>query len=188
MGLRLNTYRTPDAYNRVEYRKGGYVLHVLRRIMWDSKTHDDNFIAMMKDFVKTYTNRNASTEGFQAVVEKHMTPAMDLDGDHQMNWFFNEWVYGTEIPRYHLQYSITPEKDGTFLLKGALAQSDVTDQFKMIIPIYVDVDGKIGYLGNAALQGNRTNEFQVRLQQKPKRVLINAYHDVLATESVSEQK
>jgi hypothetical protein len=188
MGLRLNTYRTPDAYNRVEYRKGGYILHMLRRIMWDSKTHDDNFIAMMKDFVKTYTNRNASTEGFQAIVEKHMTPAMDLDGDHRMNWFFNEWVYGTEIPRYRLQYSITPEKDGMFLLKGALTQSDVTDQFKMIIPIYVDIDGKIGSLGSAALQGNRTNEFQVRLQQKPKRVLINAYHDVLATESISEQK
>jgi hypothetical protein len=161
---------------------------MLRSLMWDPKTKDDNFIAMMKDFVQTYTHRNASTEGFRAVVDGHMTPAMDLDGNHKMNWFFNEWVYDTEIPRYRLQYSVSPEKDGTFLLQGALTQSAVSDRFKMIVPVYVDIDGKIGRLGTVAVQGNKTNQFQVKLPQKPKRVLINAYHDVLASEALSEQK
>jgi hypothetical protein len=188
MGLRLITYQTPEAYNRITYSKGGYILHMLRSLMWDPKTKDDNFIAMMKDFVQTYTHLNASTEGFRTVVDGHMTPAMDLDGNHKMNWFFNEWVYDTEIPRYRLQYSVSPEKDGTFLLQGALTQSEVSDRFKMIVPVYVDIDGKIGRLGTVAVQGNKTNQFQVKLPQKPKRVLINAYHDVLASEALSEQK
>ena len=188
MGLRLNTFKTPDAYNRIEYRKGGYVLQMLRALMWDAKTHDENFIAMMHDFVKTYTHRNASSEGFAAIVAKHMTPAMDLDGNHRMDWFFNEWVYDTELPRYRLQYTITPEKEGTFLLKAALTQSEVSDRFKMIVPVFDDIDGSIALLGTVAIQGSRTNEFQVHLPRKPKRVLLNVYHDVLAAESASEQK
>ena len=36
------------------------------------------------------------------MVEKHMTPEMDVEGNHRIDWFFNEWVYGTEIPRYRV--------------------------------------------------------------------------------------
>lgn len=41
-------------------------------------------------------------------------------------------------------------------------------------------------LGEATLIGNTTtSEFKVRLPQRPKRVVVNAFHDVLALESVS---
>jgi hypothetical protein len=44
-------------------------------------------------------------------------------------------------------------------------------------------------LGEISVTGNTTTrEFQVKLPQKPKRVLINAFHDILASESISEQK
>ena len=35
----------------------------------------------MQEFVKTYTNRNASTEAFQEIAAKYMTPAMDVEGN-----------------------------------------------------------------------------------------------------------
>jgi hypothetical protein len=34
------------------------------------------------------------------MMEKHMTPEMDLEGNHKMDWFFNEYVYGTALPSY----------------------------------------------------------------------------------------
>lgn len=188
LGLRLNTFKTAGAYNRMVYPKGGYVLHMLRAMMWDMKTKDQKFIDMMQDFVKTYTHRNASSEAFKAIAEKHMTPAMDLDGNHRLDWFFDEWVYGTEIPRYRLQYNLTPEADGKVLLKGTLTQAEVSNRFKMAVPVYLDFDGKWMRLGVMPIQGSSTKEFQVRLPQKPKRVVINAFHDVLASESTSEQK
>ena len=172
-----------------ELLKGGYVLHMLRWMMYDPKTGDQRFMAMMQDFVKTHFNRNASTESFKRVVEKHMRPGMDLDGNGRMDWFFSAWVYGTEIPRYRFDYSLTPESDGKFLLKGTLTQSEVSENFKMLVPIYLDFDGKIMRLGDIAVKGNLTTpEFQVKLPQRPKRVLINAHHDVLASESVSNGK
>lgn len=189
MGLRLNTTKSPGAYNRLVYPKGGYILHMLRWMMWDSKTGDQKFIAMMKDFVKMHTHQNATTESFKFVLEKHMTPAMDLDGDKRMNWFFLQWVYGTQVPRYRLDYTLTPEADGKVLLTAKVTQSEVAPGFKMTVPVYVDFDGKIARLGMVPVMGSTTTpEFKVKLPQRPKRVLINYHYDVLAVESVSSGK
>ena len=52
----------------------------------------------MHDLVKTYSGKAATTENFKAMVEKHMTAEMDLDGNHRLDWFFDEYVYGPRRP------------------------------------------------------------------------------------------
>lgn len=188
MGLRLNTFKNQGAYRRIVYPKGSYVLHMLRWMMYDRKTGDQRFIEMMHDFVKTYMHGNASTEGFKAIVEKHMTPQMDLEGGKRMDWFFRQFVYGTEVPRYRFEYTLTPDGDGV-ILKGRLTQSEVSDGFRRLVPVYLDFDGNLVRLGEVTATGNTTvPEFSVKLPKKPKRVLINAFGDVLASESASVGK
>jgi hypothetical protein len=188
MGLRLNTFKTGGAYSRLVYPKGGYILHMLRMMMWDQKTRDQDFKLMMHDFVKSHFNKNASTESFKLVLERHMKPVMDLDKNGKMDWFFNQWVFGTEVPRYRLDYSLTPEADGKVVLSGTLKQTEVSDRFMGLVGIYVEIDGKTARLGQAAVAGRTPTEFKVRLAQKPKRVFLNAYYDVLATDSSSGEK
>jgi hypothetical protein len=53
---------------------------MVRMMMWDRKTGDQNFKATMQDFVRTYAGRAATTEDFKAVVEKHMMPEMAAFG------------------------------------------------------------------------------------------------------------
>ena len=180
LGRRLDSYKNDEAYNDVIYRKGGFVLHMLRQLMFDPKQGDKPFMAMMQDFVRQHANANATTESFQRVVEQHVTPAMDAAGDHKMDWFFRDWVYGTTIPRHKFDYTVTDAPDGKFLLKASLTQSEVTPDFGMLVPIYLDFDGQIVRLGTARMVGNTTaNDIQVTLPKKPKRVMINYWHDVL---------
>ena len=188
MGIRLITYKTGGAYRRLIYPKGGYILHMLRQLMWDTKTGDQDFIAMMHDFVTVYTHKNASTEGFQQIVQKHMKKSLDLEGNGAVDWFFREWVYGTDLPKYRLDYSMTPDKDGKFLLAAKLTQSEVSDSFKMRVPIYVEIDGTMFRLGSVPIAGNTTSpEFKVLLPKKPKKVVVNANFDVLCSESVAKE-
>ena len=180
LGERLNSFKNGEAYQAVVYSKGGYVLHMLRQMMYDSKEGDKPFIDMMHDFVTQHMNQNASTESFQRVVEKHMRPSLNLAGNGKLDWFFSEWAYGTTIPRYKFDYTITDADGGKFLLKATLTQSDVTPDFMMPVPIYLDMDGQIARLGVVAIRGNSTNsELQVLLPKKPKRVMINYFHDIL---------
>jgi len=95
-----------------------------------------------------------------------------------MDWFFSEWVYGTAIPKYKLDYAVT-EHDGKFLLKGSITQSEVPADFAMLVPIYLDFDGRVTLLGSGRVTGNSSLPIEVELPKRPKRVLLNYYHDVL---------
>jgi hypothetical protein len=190
MGLRLNTAKTEHAYSRMVYPKGGYVLHMLRYLMQDPKTGDKDFIDMMHDFTSTYANRNVTSEDFLGMIEKHMKPQMDLDGNKRMGWFFAQFVYGSEVGAYHLDYKLTNAADGKVLLTAKVTQSGVSPAFRVRIPIYGDFGPKIGLLkiANVGVQGNNTTaEVKVLLPQHPKKVLFNYNFDVLAREtSISE--
>ncbi len=79
-----------------------------------------------QEFVQTYVNGNATTEDFKIVAEKHITPNMNLTGDGKLNWFFNEWVYGTQLPLYKFDYKLEEQAGGKCLAIGTLTQSGVT--------------------------------------------------------------
>lgn len=188
MGYRASNSRTGfDTTRRLIYPKGAYVLHMIRMMMRDTRTGDQNFKAMMQDFVKTYSGKAATTEDFKAMVEKHMTPEMDLAGNHKMDWFFNEYVYGTQLPSYKLESSFDIGADGNVVFKFKATQSNVDDKFRMLVPIYLELaDGNIFWLGRARFTGTTSIEQSVPLKglkAKPKRAMLNFYDDVLASPS-----
>ncbi len=181
MGQRLDSFKAPDAYRRIIYAKGAFVLHMLRYLMQDRQTGDKAFIDMMHDYLATYSGKSASTEDFQRIVERHMRPDMNLEGNGRMDWFFQEWVYGTEAPSYHLDYTLGDAEGGKTLLTMKISQQDVGSSFKMRVGAYVDYDGHPIKLGTVPIAGSTTtDEVKVTLAKRPRRVLLNAYDDVLA--------
>ena len=85
-GYRLNNGKTGGVARRLIYPKGAYILHMLRMMMFDPKGGGDaRFKAMMTDFVQTHFNQDVSTEDFKAIVEKHMTPDMNMDKSGKMD-------------------------------------------------------------------------------------------------------
>jgi hypothetical protein len=186
MGYRVSNSRTGfEATRCLIYPKGAYILHMVRMMMWDRQTGDQNFKATMQDFVKTYAGRSATTEDFKAMVEKHMTRGMDLEENHRMDWFFNEYVYGTALPTYKFDYSFENGADGDVVFGFKITQSKVDDNFRMLVPIYLELaDGHTVNLGRARLAGNTSVEQKMPLKglkDRPKRALINYYDDVLAS-------
>ncbi|HKM85455.1 MAG TPA: M1 family aminopeptidase [Terriglobales bacterium] len=186
MGYRASNSRTGfSTTRRLIYPKGAYILHMIRMMMWDRKTGDQNFKAAMQDFVKTYSGKAATTEDFKAMMEKHMTAEMDLEGNHRLDWFFNEYVYGTALPTYKIAYTFDKDANGDVVFGFKVTQSGVDDKFRMIVPVYLElIDGRAVNLGRARLVGNTSVEQKVPmkgLKDVPKRALVNYNDDVLAS-------
>ena len=158
------------------YDKGVYVLEMIRLLMEDPEraNPDQRFINMMHEFVSTYANRNASTADFQRMVEKHMGESMD--------WFFREYVYGTEIPTYDFKYTLKDAPGGKALLQCSLTQSEVSDQFQMRVPFYYTYGQNTQRLGMIRTKGLSTSVVQLTLSARPDKISIDEYHDVLAIE------
>ncbi len=182
MGRRISSSVTgPGSYQDLIYSKGAYVLHMLRMQLMDPRNPDPDhlFKDMMQDYCKTFDNKAASTEDFKAIVEKHMTRGMDLDGNHKMDWFFNQYVYGTGIPQYGFHASVEATPDGKTHIKGQLTRSGVPETWKDAVPLYAHMGDKTIRLGTLA-STHSSEPLDVILPVKIDRVSINDYEDMLA--------
>jgi hypothetical protein len=185
-GFRLGTPRSPGAARAMLYSKGAFVVHMLRMVMREESGAPDpdrRFKAMMSDFVKTWSGRNPSTDDFKAIAEKHITRDMNLAGDGKLDYFFDQWVHGTDIPTLTSSIQATDLGNGKYQIAGSITQSGVPADFRTRVPIYIDFgDDRQGFLGSIAVTGSTTQKLSVtaNLPQKPRRVIINAHHDVLA--------
>ncbi len=182
MGRRIASSETNgSSYQNLIYSKGAYVLHMLQYQLMDTHNPDPDhlFKDMMQDYCKTFDNKAASTEDFKGIVEKHMTGGMDLDGNHKMDWFFNEYVYGIGIPQYSFHATLTPTADGKTTVAGSLERTGVPEPWKDVVPLYAHVGDKVIRLGTLGAT-HSTEPLNFVLAGKVDKLSINENEDVLA--------
>src|SRR5207245_1307918 len=183
LGLRLISPRSGQAYQGVTYAKGAYVLGMLRSLMradnGSGGNPDDAFIGMMHDFMEKHRETPASTESFKTVAEKHMTKQMDLQQNGRLDWFFREWVWGTQVPRYSFKYELQPGEGGKFKVQMEITQSEVDGNFAMFVPVYADFGQGMMRLSQVAVVGNATRKVTFVVDRQPKKVALNIYKEIL---------
>src|SRR5579862_220098 len=173
LNFQTNSYLEGRNSTYLIYEKGAYVLEMLRTLLEDVKSQepDARFISMMRDFISTYAARNPSTQDFKRIVDKHFGENMDR--------FFNEWVYGTEIPHYDFNYELKSGDKGQTIMHVVLTQSEVSDSFYMRVPVYVSVAGATRRLAFVSLKGSSTFEQDVPLPFRPEKVWLDDTHSIL---------
>lgn len=130
LGYRVRSGGYSGDYNTYIYYKGAWVLHMLRNMLLNLETmNEDAFLGALAEFYTTYKKRRATTEDFIRIAEKHAKT--DLD------WFFNQWVYGTEIPTYTYAWKKQRQADGTWKVRLRVQQTNVSESFRMYVPIKV---------------------------------------------------
>jgi len=111
----------------LSYRKGAWVLHMLRRVIGD-----ESFFAVLEDYRERFAYRSATTADFQSVAEE--VAGRDLD------WFFAEWVYGGGAPAYRSGWR-EHEIAGQRFLEISLEQTQADPVFTMPLELEVLAGG-----------------------------------------------
>jgi hypothetical protein len=184
MGSRVNSSRTGDqVYQALVYDKGAYILHSLESLYFSNELGEKLFKEAMHDLVDSYRNKPASTEDFKAVMERHLPPWLDLDGNHRLDWFFNAYVYGAAVPKYTLTSDFARQGEG-MTIHFKLTQSNIPSDFRMLVPLYMQLeDGRVLLLGRATMAGVTTVEKTLRTGKLPsplKQLLVNYHYDLLS--------
>jgi aminopeptidase N len=160
-------------YQTIVYKKGAWVVHMLRILMLDLKTmNEDRFTETMQDFYRKYEERRASTEDFRKVVERH--------AGTDMGWFFNQWVYGTGIPTYRVSYRTSRSDDGQFHVKLRVLQENVPDDFQMYVPVAMDLGKDRTAHLRVRVQGPKTELDLPPMPAEPRSLRFNDLDGVLA--------
>jgi aminopeptidase N len=181
MGYRTSSSLDPRDPQYIIYSKGGYALTMLRMMLEDPTKPDPDarFEEMMHDFCSAFDNKAASTEDFKAIAEKHMTPGMDLDRNHKLDWFFNQYVYGTGIPHYEFHADVGDAGNGKWKLTGTLKRTGVPDSWMDLVPLFVQHNGQSIQLGFITA-AKPEMQFTTTLSFNPGKVQININEELLA--------
>jgi aminopeptidase N len=156
------------------------VMHMLHEMLRDpaSKDPDAHYREFLRAVLSEYRFKPLSTEDFQRAVEQHMTPAMDLDGNHKMDWFFEQWVRGTGMPRYSVKFE-SKARGHEFVVTGILDQNGVEDIFTAPVPLYAtQTGGKPQRLGVVVTTGTETH-FRFVSRVHPSHIVIDPYLTLL---------
>lgn len=166
LGYRTSSSKTRGDYNLIIYKKGAWVLHMLRNMMLDLKTmNEDRYKNMLRDFYKTYRGKKTSTEAFKKIVEKHIGMKMD--------WFFDQWIYATALPKYRFAYKIKKRDDGKYLVRCKIEQQEVPEDFRVFLDLHIDF-GNDRFARIGLFIDKPVSEIDLPLMPlKPKKIILN---------------
>jgi aminopeptidase N len=123
--VRFNYIDKEDLFDAVSYNKGGAILHMLRHYLGD-----EAFFTGLKKYL--IDNQYKAAEVHQLRLAFEEVTGKDL------NWFFNQWFYGSGHPKVQVSYDYnTLEK--TVIV--SFVQSQI-DEFKFPIAIDIFENGK----------------------------------------------
>jgi hypothetical protein len=161
-----------DDYQTVVYKKGAWVLHMLRILTLDLRNmKEDKFTETMTDFYRSYEGQRASTDDFRRIVERHV--------GSDMRWFFDQWVHGAAIPTYRVSSRTQSGADGQFEVALRIRQENVPDDFMMYVPVTVELGKDQSARFRIKVKGPLT-EVTLPLPAKPREVKFNDLEGVLA--------
>lgn len=158
-----------DMFDRVTYEKGGRILNMLRNFVGDSA-----FFRSLNLYLNTNKFKNAEAHQMRLAFEE--VTGKDL------NWFWNQWYYGSGHPKLDINYSYDPVDRKAIVV---VQQNNAEDKlFKL--PVAIDV-----YIGGRKTRHNiwvenKSDTFRLDAATKPD--LVNFDGDKVLLAEKKENK
>lgn len=167
--VRFNYHSKEDMFDGVSYNKGGSILHMLRNYLGD-----DAFYAGLNDYLKT--NEYGTGEASQVRLSLEKVSGKDL------NWFFNQWFYGSGHPKLSYTSTYEPVKKQVTV---TLSQNQAGDAFEFPLAVDVYENGK-PTRRNVWVNAKSRNIFSFPVVKNPDFINLNADGVLLA--EITENK
>jgi aminopeptidase N len=154
-----------DLFDNRIYGKGGCILNMLRRTVGDSL-----FLKGLRQYVSRYAFKSVETNQFRLAMED--ASGLNLD------WFFDEWVYGAGYPKFEIS---TRWDQGLRAVAVRVAQTQERDSLTGIFRTPVDI--QVWVNGNpetySVMITDSVNEFSFPAYQEPQLVIFDRGSNLL---------
>ena len=155
-------YNPSDLFGSTVYDKGGWVLHMLRGVM--RQADDSNFFNGMRDWYATRKDSTGNTAQFEATMEaRHGAP---------LDWFFQQWVYLPNSPRYEYGLATANLGNGTFRNYVRIRQTQ-TDAGTFTMPVDITLVTGAGSTVTKVWNDAADEDFVIDTASAPTNILFD---------------
>ena len=181
LGHRLTSSKFPDAYERVLYGRGTWLIHMLRTMLHEAGggAGDAVFFSALKGLLAASPNHKISTLDVQRAFEQVMPPSLGYEGRKSLDWFFDSWVNGNSIPQLSLESVHMTPAAGKLKVTGTILEDHAARDMVTAVPLYaVDATGKSRFLAFVFTDDAKT-EFTVTAPASTKQILLDPEETLL---------
>ncbi len=140
---------------------GAEVLHMLRK-----QVGEENWIKIIRQYVKQYSGKLVTTDNFFNVVEEAT--------GQSMHWFFDQWIYKMGHPVFEVKKEYSTDRKELKLFIKQVQTQDTTSQYPQAKffqgNLEVEIDGKISTFW---IPARKESEFTVAQSTRPEFVNID---------------
>lgn len=146
-----------DMFDAVSYNKGGRILHMLRNYVGD-----DAFFKSLNNYLNTNKFKSGEAAQLRLAFE-------DVTGK-DMNWFWDQWYYGSGHPNVELSYDYDAAGKKLNVFIKQIQTGDKVFKLPLAIDIYTDNNKKRYNVWTE----NRVDTFTFNYASKPGLVNVDA--------------
>lgn len=189
LGMRLSSSQFPEAYDVIAYGRGTWLIHMLRHMMREpaggtgrtkaAGDPDPKFFRVLRDLRNRHENKDISTRDVLAAFEDAMPPSAHFDGRKSLDWFYDEWINGTAVPRFEVSDLRLAPRGAGAVASGTIVVKDAPETMVAPLPVYaVTGRGKPVYAGRVFAEAPAT-EFRLNVPAGTTKLLLDPYETVL---------
>jgi aminopeptidase N len=150
------------AYQSIVFFKGSMVYRMLRETIGKEK-----FDRLLRTFLDQYRGKNASIDDFEKL-------AAQISGEN-LRYFFAQWVEGTGVPEFLVDYQIIRTRSGKFRTRGTVKQN--LESLHMPVELMLRAEGDTKTT-SVILEGN-SGDFDFETNGQPIEVLVDPNNKIL---------
>jgi hypothetical protein len=192
-GSRLSCSQFPAGYEAISYGRGTWLFHMLRYMMGDAERKaggrargapsasavDEPFIRALRKFRERFQGKAITTRELFSVFEEELPPSLRYEGKKSLDWFYQGWVNGTDIPAFELHETKFVDKAGSTAVTGVLLQKSASANLVTAVPVYASIAGRNVFLGRVFADGRET-QFHLSAPAGTHKLVIDPYQTLLA--------
>jgi aminopeptidase N len=118
-----------EMFDGVSYNKGGRILNMLRNYVGD-----DAFFSSLNNYL--------TTNKFKAGEAGQLRLAFEETTGKDMNWFWNQWYYGSGHPKLKIDYAYNDTTGKAMVIVEQTQKGDKVFKLPMAVDIYTGTDKK----------------------------------------------
>jgi hypothetical protein len=190
LGGRLLSSHFPEGYEAISYGRATWLFHMLRSMLQDAAEEDrrknpsravreEPFVRSLRKVRERYEGKSISTRELLNVFAEELPASLRYEGKASLDWFLDDWINGTSLPRLDLQGVKFTTKGKTMVVSGVIRQKDAAEDLVTSVPIYAIVSGRAPALVGRVFADGAESSFHLTVPVGTQKVLLDPNGTIL---------
>jgi hypothetical protein len=134
----------------------------------------------LRNIRERYAGKPMTTRQMLDVFADELPESVRYEGKKSLDWFYEQWINGTAVPRFQLQGVKLVPKGNSMSATGTILQKDAPKELVTSVPIYAVLAGDRRVFAGRIFADGPENSFRQTVPAGTRKLIVDPERTVLS--------